>query len=556
MIMERKRYIQVILPLKLEWEPYYILPEGMEVAVGSRVRVIFAKAFYVGCVSRVDVVPEVDPARILPVEAAEKDLAPVSRKEIAFWRELARYYLCTVGEVYKVAYPRAYKGKSTLKLPETALPPLQNVEGEWADALRSAAKTVLLHGAGSRPVLLQMARETVEEGRSVLMLVPDVQKADAIPGALVFSSAVSPGRRKALAEKVRSGAPCFVVGTRAALFLPFQNLGLIIVDEEHDPAYKQDAPAPRYHARESAIMLAGIHQAKVILASATPSLESLYNARCGRYLEIPCSRPEEDKTVEVINPSSEYRKNGMAGAFSLKLLSHMRATLGRGRQVLLVAPRRVYEEGRKVEDNVLEYFPEAKVVNLDQGQPDDEYDIYIASTATTRGFHCRNLGMVGLVSWDGMLSRQDFRADERALQLLRHFLGLSPLLVIQTREPRHPVFKAVSRPADLLESMLQERSLVGYPPFTRMIKLAIRDDYSEKRLHFMAKELAAVITQLGIRVEGPLKPFPEEPMEEIRILLNRDKTLLEKKAALGRTVAAFEAGRKYTGHIVVDVDPL
>ena len=167
--MAKNCYIQVILPLKLEWEPFYSLPEGMEVEVGSRVRVIFARAFYVGCVSRVDAVPEVDPKRILPIEAVEKDMPLVQESEIAFWRELARYYLCTVGEVYKVAYPRAYKGKSTVKLPETALPPVQSQDGELADALRSASKTVLLRGQGSRPVLLQQARETTIRGMNMIL---------------------------------------------------------------------------------------------------------------------------------------------------------------------------------------------------------------------------------------------------------------------------------------------------------------------------------------------------------------------------------------------------
>ena len=104
--------------------------------------------------------------------------------------------------------------------------------------------------------------------------------------------------------------------------------------------------------------------------------------------------------------------------------------------------------------------------------------------------------------------------------------------------------------------MLQERSLVGYPPFTRMIKLVVKDEYSESRLHYMAQELAAAMGALGVRVEGPMKPFQDEPLEEIRLLLNRDKTLLEKKAAISKTVAAFEANRKYSGHIVLDVDPV
>lgn len=558
--MAQKRYIQVILPLKLEWEPFYSLPEGMEVEVGSRVRVIFAKSFYTACVSRVGVTPQMNPDRIMPAEAVEKDLPAVSQTEIAFWRDLASYYMCTVGEVYKAAYPGVYNGRSRVKLPEAALPPeppLQKEEAICADAVRMAwsqAKTILLNGPGSRSVLLQLARETLEKGRSVLMLVPETAQADAIPGALVFSSSLTPGKRKAIAQKLRSGEPCLVVGTRGALFLPFPSLGLVIVDEEHDPLYKQESPAPRYNARESAIMLAALHGAHVLLSSPTPSLESLYNARCGRYVEITL-QGKGGGAMEIINISAEYRKNGMAGAFSLKLLSHMRSALDRGQQVLLVAPRRVYEQGRKVEDNVLEFFPQSRVTNLDLGQPDDEYDIYIASTASTRGFHCKNLGLVGLVNWDGMLSRQDFRADERAYQLLEQFRGLCPNLVIQTREASHPVFQLMARGETPVEQMLLERSIAGYSPFTRMIRLEIHDT-APKRLNFMSRELAAAVGSLGVRTEGPIARSEEAPQREIRLLLARDKTLLEKKAALGKTVAAFVENRKYSGHIVIDVDPL
>ena len=91
--MAQERYIQVMLPLKLEWEPYYKLPEGMEAALGDRVRVVFANAFYVGAVSAVNVNPSLEPSRILPVEALEKDLPSITLEEMAFWRKVADYYL-------------------------------------------------------------------------------------------------------------------------------------------------------------------------------------------------------------------------------------------------------------------------------------------------------------------------------------------------------------------------------------------------------------------------------------------------------------------------------
>ena len=562
--MASARFIQVILPLKLDWEPYYRVPEGLDVKLGSRVRVVFANAFYVGCVSEVDVTPSLDPAKILPVEGLEENLPSITPEEIRFWRQLALYYLCTVGEVYKAAYPSATNHKSKLAIPESVPPEgqfqLTAAQQKAADSIQKAfqqGKTVLLKGvsgSGKTEIAFKLALDTLRVGKSALILTPDTKSLEGrFPSALLFSSGLSAARRKVVAEKLRIGEPCLVLGTRAALFLPFRSLGLIVVDSEHDSSYKQDAPAPRYHARESAIMLAGVHGANVLLSSATPSLESAYNALCGRFqlIELTERFHKGQAEVEIIDTGAEWRKRGMAGSFSFKLIDRIRETLAAGGQVLLLGPRRAYAQGRKMEEEVLEYFPEARIAILDMGPVDGEYDIYIGTAFATRSFAPANLRLVGLVIGDSMLARQDFRADEHALQLMEQFRGRCERFVIQTREPRHPVFTHLN--GDYVAAMLEERRIAGYPPFTRMVKVQLKDK-NEQRRNYLAKELAAALGREGLKLEGPYSL--EQETAELRILLARDKSLVQKKAAMAKTITAFETSRKYTGHIIIDVDPV
>ena len=339
-------YIQVILPLRLEWEPYYSLPEGVKVEVGDRVRVLFARKEYVGAVSAIGVTPRTDENRILPILAVEEGLPRVLPDEIQFWRAVSDYYLCSMGEVYKAAYPalktgqeevearnkerletrlerlkdkaekarredtrERYKaeietveallrGEAPVSVPApVTLSPAQEIAARTARKALADGKTVLLHGvtgSGKTEIYLKLAQETLDQGRSVLFLVPEIalsrqledRIATVFPDVLVFHSGVSAARRSQVASCVRKPGQYLVLGTRSALFLPHHHLGLIIVDEEHDTSYKQDAPAPRYNARESAIMLGVIQKAQVVLGSATPSLESLYNAETGRFVKV------------------------------------------------------------------------------------------------------------------------------------------------------------------------------------------------------------------------------------------------------------------------------
>lgn len=695
--MSKISYIQVILPLKLGWEAFYSLPEGVTVLEGDRVEVIFASRSYVAVVSSTGVTPPENALEnIRHIAKKLLGVPPVSKEEIAFWRQVSQYYLCTVGEVYKAAYPAEKSDQAEVqarraerldvkmaKLEEklakarndttreryrmeleslraeapvpieefkVAPVPLSLEQASAADAVRKAfeeGKTVLLDGvtgSGKTEIYLNLALEVLASGRSVLYLVPEIalsgQLQDRVrkvfPSARLYNSSITSGRRLETAEFVRSGNPYLVLGTRSSLFLPHRNLGLVIVDEEHDTSYKQDSPAPRYHARETAIMLAGIHGANVIMGSATPSLESLYNSEIGIFRRIQLKQKfhsGEDASVMIVDTVAERRKRGMVGDLSRKLLFEIQNTLEAGEQVLLLRSRRSYapalqcEEcgtipkcpscnvslslhknpdrlvchycGRtltytgtchkcggalkplgagtqKIEEEIQAVFPSASIARLDSDNAAEEsaiiksfakgeIDILIGTQIITKGFDFPNLTLVGVIQADNILAQHDFRADERAFQLLEQFRGRSGRrgkagrFVIQTREPGHPVFAKLSGQDALDVSMLEERRQFGYPPYTRLIHIVVKDS-SEKRLDWLSRELASAIESSAVSVTGPFAPAVDKVagkyIRQLRMMLPRDRHLKQRKQAICRAVSDIEKRYKYAGHIIIDVDPV
>ena len=494
--MTGRIFIQVILPLRLEWEPFYyqeielsesagdasgLFPvtstgsvterDKEQVRVGDRVRVNFAGKEYVGVVSMADAGKQAEEMGIVdkvkPILGMAEGLEPVTKEEIELWRQIAEYYLCTVGEVYKAAYPAQKVEKEVVQARQEALKVereeknrtkiadkikrleeraekkaelaakarksesrerylaekemlegeigllvreltsmvgelcrttgsvtgygdsvtyhqdeepiggsiIETSEGTEKEISLSAAqeeayskikeifakgKPALLHGvtgSGKTEIYLKLAQETLAMGRNVLYLVPEIalsrqledRISETFPELLVFHSGETMSRKREVATVLRhAGEPAegkgyVVLGTRSAIFLPHKNLGLVIVDEEHDTSYKQDSPAPRYNGRETAIMMAKIFGANVILGSATPSLESLYNCSVGRYGLVTLNKrfyDAADSDIEIIDTIAERRKNGMIGNFSRKLIEHIGKCLGEQRQVLILRERR------------------------------------------------------------------------------------------------------------------------------------------------------------------------------------------------------------------------
>ena len=810
--MATRTYISVILPLKLEWEPCYALPEGPKgaqeglegaqegpegvtgsekeahecspageiVQVGERVKVVFAGKEYVGVVSGVGIEPQTDPEKIKEIITIETGLERIREEEITLWRRVAEYYMCTVGEVYKAAYPqrkidleaaraaalhkaeerhervlnamREKIAKLKVKLeekenalasakpgtkkreqiegmverltkdvsiaeealvnaesagptgqaglsgqagqsgsvnptqsePDITLTPAQEEAYTRATESLKANKPVMLHGvtgSGKTEIYIRLAADALRKGKNVLYLVPEIalskQLTDRIgehfgERLLTYNSGESESSRRAIAEAVRNAGKTsspdskasyttgpqgltnyIVLGTRSSLFLPHNNLGLIIVDEEHDSSYKQDSPAPRYNGRDTALMLSLIHKCGIVLGSATPSLEEMYNCECGRHTLVTLNEKfhgDSDTEIEIIDTKAERRKHGMEGSFSRKLIEHIRRTLTEGGQVMILRSRRAWASAmqceecgeihkcphcnvsmslhksgdseflschycghreayrttctkcngtikplgagtQKIEEEAARLFPEATIARLDSDTAQNRnyetkvikefaegsIDILIGTQMLTKGFDFSNLRLTAVIAADTMLGLQDFRADEKALQLLEQFKGrcgrrgTKGIFIIQTSQPEHPIYQRIAEGESkaFSDSLLAERKTFGFPPYSRIIEITIRDK-SQKRADLMASRLAATLRTVykapsgqgllaASPVTGPYSPVVDKVNEEhircIRVSMRKDRTLAAKKAVLNETITKFEKEQKYSGYITLNVDP-
>lgn len=743
--MSLKRYISVILPLKLEWEPCYSVPEGMEVSVGDRVRVRFANKEYIGAVSGTDISPDIDHSRIQPVISLESGLEKIRDTEITLWRYVADYYLCTVGEVFKAAYPlikinleearaasrqkaimrkqkiadsikarierldsrlekktaqlasskegsrtqlnlkedirkilnekilaeNAYTGAlenieaikaghitNEGKIPESKIqlsPAQDKALQEIKNTFRSGKPSLLhgLTGSGKTEIYIQLAHEAISEGKNVLYLVPEIALSRQLEDRLhqhfgdrllTYHSSETAASRHNTAEAVRTTDGNLILGTRSAIFLPLHKLGLIIVDEEHDSSYKQDSPAPRYNGRDTALMLHRIHSCPIVLGSATPSLEELYNCSIGRHIRTGLMERfhgAQEAETELIDTKAERRKRGMVGNFSRKLIAHISDTLSKGEQILILRSRRswapvlqceecgeivrcphcnvslnMHKDGnprmichycghtqpytgkctkcagnligigagtQRIEEEAAALFPNARIARLDSDTTQDkvyenkvirdfskgETDILIGTQIITKGFDFGRLTLVAVIAADSLLGMMDFRADEKALQLLEQFKGrcgrrnTKGLIVIQTSQPEHPVYQRIISPEgnNYLQNLMLERKTFGFPPYSRIMEILIRDIY-EDRAQRMAERLARALSSCGIptaSLTGPYSPsidkIADQHIRTIRISLKKGPTLSQAKKTVKKAIDKFGKEMKYEGHITINVDP-
>ncbi|GHT50774.1 hypothetical protein AGMMS49982_06730 [Bacteroidia bacterium] len=659
-------YIEVILPVPLADTFTYFVPAELEAQIvcGGLVEVIFGHKKYFGIVASIEGKSSVDAAAIKPIVAVPDAPPAVDARQLQFWEWLAGYYLCRRGEVFKAALPPAFIEKGLLhSFKKRGLSNLRGVRNlSSLNSLQEQAlleiktclqdkNVCLLHGvtsSGKTEIYTHLIQETLDAGRQVLYLLPEIALTTQITGRLrqffgerlgVYHSQINHHERKEIFFGVMSyelgvmscagiaGRACndgvlrqphalplqIVLGARSAVFLPFRNLGLVIVDEEHEPSYKQQDPAPRYHARNAAIMLASMHGAKVVLGSATPSVESFYNAQTGKYgyvrLEkrfigaIPCDGADcQGIAGQARNDGGCFEKNElpriipvdvkelrrtkqMKSIFSPLLQEAMQAALEKGEQVLLFQNRRGFapvisckicdwtpkcrfcdisltyhkqsnrlkchycghaytlptqcpecggELGfmgygtEKVEEEIRALFPSVAVERMDTDTTSTkkafeniiarlesgQTQILIGTQMISKGLDFEKVGLVGILNADALMNHPDFRAYERAYQLMSQVSGRAGRrkergeVILQTSHIDHALIQSVLQQnyTEMYTTQMQERELFRYPPLFRLIHITLKHRLDDTVRDLSEAFAAQLREKLGDRVLGPDRP--------------------------------------------------
>ncbi|MCD8304520.1 MAG: primosomal protein N' [Prevotellaceae bacterium] len=516
-------------------------------------------------------------------------------KGLAFVRE----------EVKDTRRPKARLAESDGIPSEPLLLPLSEAQQQVKAEIESVFKdksVCLLHGvtgSGKTEVYIHLISDTLRQGGQVLYLLPEIVLTAQLVERLrrvfgtrlgVYHSKYSDRERVELWKKQLSPEPYdVIVGVRSSVFLPFQRLRLLIVDEEHETSFKQQEPAPRYHARDTALVLAQMYGAKALLGTATPSLESYRNAREGKYGLVRLTERYghvEMPEIVAVNTAELRRRKEMRGQFSPTLLNAMRNALDKGEQVILFRNRRgfapslechvcgwtprclrcdvpltLHREGQRmvchycgstypvptqcpncssqqlvrlgygterIEEEIQTLFPEARVARMDQDTTrtrrayesllrdfeQGKTDILVGTQMVAKGLDIERVSVVGILGADTMLAFPDFRAAERAFQMMAQVSGRAGrrskkgLVILQAKDTGQSVIGQVLRgdyEAMYLEQM-EEREAFAYPPVGRLVYVFMK--HKERGVaDLLAAEMASLLrADFADRVLGPDTP--------------------------------------------------
>ena len=537
------------------------------------------------------------------------------------------------------------------------LSPAQQAAYESLNIQASSLKPSLLHGvtsSGKTEIYIHLIQEAIDRGEQVMYLLPEIaltvqmtQRLQHVFGDRlgIYHSKYSDAERVEIWQKQLSDHPYDVIlGARSAVFLPYQRLGLVIIDEEHETSFKQQDPAPRYHARSVAMMMAHWAKARVVLGTATPSAESYYNAVQGKYQLVELNQRYKDlrlPQINVVDTKDLYRRRIMRGILSPQLETAVREALDRGEQAILFQNRRgfslvvechqcgwvprcphydvslthhkttdtltchycgytvrmpktcpecgnvdLYNRGagtEKVEDIITATFPKARVARMDLDTTctrnayeriiaefsSGKTNLLIGTQMVTKGLDFDNVSVVGILSADTMLNQPDFRAYEHALMMMTQVAGRAGRkgrrgqVILQTSRPDLPVIKHIVAGdyKAFFTSLIRERKLFRYPPFTRLIYIYLKHK-DEHTVDTAAIELGSRLRQsFADRVLGPDKPAVARVkslhIRKLMLKLENNLSITSTRTAIKQAAATMMQDARYKSLLVYyDVDPV
>lgn len=508
-------------------------------------------------------------------------------------------------------------------------------------------------GSGKTRVYVELMREVIKAGGQVLYLLPEIALTTQIISRLqkvfgtevaVYHSKINTQERVEVWKSAAAGKP-ILLAARSGLFLPFKNLQLVIVDEEHDASFKQYDPAPRYHARDTAIFLANLYGAKTLLGTATPSLETWHNVQTGKFGLV--AMPErfgglELPEIQTVDLREQLKYRLMQSIFSAPLLENLQRALDNGEQAILFQNRRGYApmlecevcgwnamcrhcdvsltyhkhtdrlrchycgyvqepakvcpacgSGKitfkgfgteKIEDELKIFLPNARIGRMDLDTAgtksnltallndfeERRLDILVGTQMVTKGLDFDNVALVGVLGADALTKFPDFRAGERAFQLLTQVAGRAGRknkrgnVLIQAFDPNHPVVQEVLRGdfTGFVEREMKERLEFKYPPFHRLIHLELRHKEPKIVNEAAAFYARALRAKLGDRVLGPVIPNIARIRnyfgQNILLKLEKSAPVLSGAKGLIRHTTELMLGKPGWSQVqvAVDVDPV
>ena len=593
---------------------------------------------------------------VTPAEVTKEELMNASRASAETLKQLEKRQML---ETYEVEVGRLNHGGDYRP---DLIKPLSEAQGTaYNSILMSMMKhnVTLLHGvtsSGKTEIYIHLIKRALEQKQQVLYLLPEIaltvqmmQRLQRVFGDKlgIYHSKYSDAERVEIWQKQLSKNPYDVIlGARSAVFLPFQHLGLIIIDEEHETSYKQQDPAPRYHARSAAIMMAAQMRngTKVLLGTATPSMESYYNAKTGKYGLVELKERYQGielPEIQVVDVADLQHRKMMAGPFSPLLLTKVREALERGEQAILFQNRRGFAPmiecrqcgwvphcqhcdvsltlhrqmnqltchycgytykvptecpccgstdlrtkgygTEKIEEQVSEVFPEARVarMDLDTTRTRNAYEriitdfsagrtnILIGTQMISKGLDFDKVSVVGILNADTMLNYPDFRAYEHAFTMMSQVSGRAGrkgkrgLVILQTKNKDLSVIQQVVRNdyTSLYKDMIAERQAFRYPPYYRLVYVFLKHSHDEV-VNTAGVEMGSRLRQwFGGRVLGPDKPaVAKVKSQNIRKLVLKLENGIDMKRVREYLLLAQSqilADKRYASlQIYYDVDPL